>query len=56
MMNFFHLAAFIGAADAVSRCGEYVDRDTVLVRRTADGKFNADTSDGLAGTAVFGTG
>ena len=56
-MKFFHLvAAVIGVTDAVNRCGEYIDRETVLVRRTTDGKFTAATSDNLAGTAVDGTG
>ena len=58
MKKFFHLiaAALVGSADAVMRCGEYVDRETVLVRRTTDGKFNAAVSDDLAGTAIDGTG
>ena len=58
MKKFFHLiaAALVGSADAVMRCGEYIDRETVLVRRTTGGKFNAAVSDDLAGTAIDGTG
>ena len=56
-MRILHLiAAVIGVAEAINRCGEYIDRETVLVRRTTDGKFTAATSDNLAGTAVDGTG
>ena len=50
------IAVLVGYTGAVNRCGEYIDRETVLVRRTTDGKFNAVVSDDLAGTAVDGTG
>ena len=57
MMKILRLiAVFVGYTGAVNRCGEYIDRETVLVRRTTDGKFNAVVSDDLAGTAVDGTG
>ena len=50
------IAVLVGYTGAVNRCGEYIDRETILVRRTTDGKFTAATSDNLAGTAVDGTG
>ena len=56
LMNLFSIAICLGIADAVNRCGEYIDKETVLVRRTIDGKFSAEISDDLAGTTVFGTG
>ena len=55
-MNFIFIALCLGIVDAVNRCGEYIDKETVLVRRTTDGKFSAEISDDLAGTTVFGTG
>ena len=39
---------------AITPCGEYLDKETVLVRRTLGGKFTAASSDDLAGTAVDG--
>ena len=56
LMNLFFIAICLGIADAVNRCGEYIDKETVLVRRTTDGKFSAEISDDLAGTTVVGTG
>ena len=56
LLKIFFAALFVGITDAVNRCGEYIDKETVLVRRTTDGKFSAEISDDLAGSTVFGTG
>ena len=55
-MNLIFIAICLGIADAVNRCGEYIDKETVLVRRTTDGKFSAEISDDFAGLTIFGTG
>ena len=56
LLKIFFAALFVGITEAVNRCGEYIDKETVLVRRTTDGKFSAEISDDLAGSTVFGTG
>ena len=56
LLKIFFFALFVGITEAVNRCGEYIDKETVLVRRTTDGKFSAEISDDLAGSTVFGTG
>ena len=56
LMNLIFIAICLGIADAVNRCGEYIDKETVLVRRTTDGKFSAEISDDFAGLTIFGTG
>ena len=53
---FFSALFLVRITDAVNRCGEYIDKETVLVRRTTDGKFSAEISDDFAGTTAFGTG
>merc|ERR1711917_190257 len=56
LLKIFFAALFVGITEAVNRCGEYIDKETVLVRRTTDGKFSAEISDDLAGSTVFGIG
>ena len=56
LLKSFFLALFVGITEAVNRCGEYIDKETVLVRRTTDGKFSAEISDDFAGSTVFGIG
>ena len=56
LLKLFFAALFVEITEAVNRCGEYIDKETVLVRRTTDGKFSAEISDDFAGSTVFGTG
>ena len=56
LLKIFFSALLVGISDAVNQCGEYIDKETVLVRRTTDGKFSAEISDDFGGTSVFGTG
>ena len=56
LLKIFFSALLVRITDAVNRCGEYIDKETVLVRRTTDGKFSAEISDDFGGTSVFGTG
>ena len=56
LLKLFFFALFVGITEAVNRCGEYIDKETVLVRRTTSGKFSAEISDDLAGSTVFGIG
>ena len=56
LLKIFFSTLLVGLSDAVNQCGEYIDKETVLVRRTTDGKFSAEISDDFGGTSVFGTG
>ena len=56
LLESFLWVLFVVRTEAVNRCGEYIDKETVLVRRTTDGKFSAEISDDLAGITTVGTG